>query len=89
MAYTLRIPESSVYGKKKFVNKKGNTECVEFIQQATGAPATLAWRKGIKVKDASPTGYLADSNCYVRRKWKPALTGLPRGDMAVIYLLTR
>ncbi len=53
MAYTLRIPESSVYGKKKFVNKKGNTECVEFIQQATGAPATLAWRKGIKVKDAS------------------------------------
>lgn len=53
MAYTLRIPESSVYGKKKFVNKKGNTECVEFVQQATGAPATLTWRKGIKVKGAS------------------------------------
>jgi hypothetical protein len=53
MAYTLRIPESSVYGKKKFVNKKGNTECVEFVQQVTGAPTTLAWRNGIKVKDAS------------------------------------
>lgn len=53
MAYTLRVPKSSVYGKKKFVNKNGNTECVEFVQQATGAPSTLAWRKGVKVKGAS------------------------------------
>lgn len=51
--FRLKIPESDVYGKGKFVNSKGNTECVEFIRQATGAPPTAAWRKGLKVSEAA------------------------------------
>jgi hypothetical protein len=34
------------------VNAKGNTECVVFVQQATDAPDTELWIKGIKVIDA-------------------------------------
>jgi endonuclease I len=38
----------------KYKNAKGNTECVEFVRQATGAPQTKDWKKGIKVSDAKP-----------------------------------
>jgi len=55
MSYTLKIPENSVYGKGKFKNAKGNTECVVFIQQATDAPETSSWTKGVKVSEAGPT----------------------------------
>ena len=34
-------------------NEKGNTECVEFVRQATGAPRTTLWTKGKKVADAT------------------------------------
>lgn len=51
MSYKLMIPEKDVLGKAKFVNDKGNTECVEFIRQATGAPETKQWKKGKKVSE--------------------------------------
>jgi len=54
MPYKLIIAEADVLGKAKFTNAKGNTECVEFVQQATGAPMTTDWRKGIRVSDAKP-----------------------------------
>lgn len=50
MAYQLNVDENSVYGKKKFVNSKGHTECVEFIRQATDAPETPKWVRGRLVK---------------------------------------
>lgn len=52
MSYKLTIPEKDVFGKAKFVNDEGKTECVEFVRQATGAPETKQWKKGKKVADA-------------------------------------
>ena len=52
MSYKLKIAEKDVLGKKKFTNTKGNTECVEFVRQATGAPETTKWTKGLMVKGA-------------------------------------
>jgi hypothetical protein len=52
MPYSLKIAEKDVFGKNKFINKKGNTECAVFIQQATGAPRTEDWKEGLKVSDA-------------------------------------
>ncbi|MCL4746997.1 MAG: BPSL0067 family protein [Burkholderiaceae bacterium] len=51
--YKLQIPESSVFGAGKFKNAKGNTECVEFVRQATGAPRTADWRRGLQVRLAT------------------------------------
>lgn len=55
MSYKLKVKESAVSGKKKYVNAKGNTECVVFVQQAAGAPVTTKWARGIQVKAASST----------------------------------
>ncbi len=52
MSYKLKVSKKDVLGKSKYVNSKGHTECVEFVQQATGAPQTLMWKKGKKVSDA-------------------------------------
>jgi hypothetical protein len=43
-----------VFGKGKYVNSSGNTECVEFVRQVTDAPATTAWKIGTKISDAKP-----------------------------------
>ncbi len=51
--YTLQIPESAVFGAGKFANARGNTECVEFVRQATDAPATTNWRTGLQVRLAT------------------------------------
>jgi len=50
MSYQLNIDEKSVYGKKKFANSKGHTECVDFIRQATDAPGTPKWIRGRLIK---------------------------------------
>jgi hypothetical protein len=52
MPYKLKISEKDVLGKGKFKSPKGNTECVEFIRQATNAPPTIQWKKGTKVSAA-------------------------------------
>jgi hypothetical protein len=38
------------YKGKSYKNSQGNTECVEFIIQALGAPRTAHWRAGDKVE---------------------------------------
>jgi hypothetical protein len=52
MAYRLMISETDVFGKGKFKNSRGNTECAEFVVQATGAPLVGSWKRGQKVADA-------------------------------------
>ncbi|WP_137937982.1 BPSL0067 family protein [Chitinivorax sp. B] len=52
MPYMLQIAERDTFGDKKFVNKLGNTECVEFVVQATSAPTTPHWKQGIQIKEA-------------------------------------
>jgi hypothetical protein len=54
MAYWLKIDEAEVLGEGKYVNAKGNTECVEFVRQATGAPHTSSWTRGSRVSEAKP-----------------------------------
>lgn len=51
MAYKLKLAENAVLDAKQFVNATGSTECVEFVQQAAGAPRTTSWSKGILVLD--------------------------------------
>jgi hypothetical protein len=53
MPYKLKVAEKEVFGKGKFKNAKGNTECAEFIRQATNAPKTDLWKKGTKVSEAA------------------------------------
>ena len=55
MPYKLKVDEKAVGGKGKYVNAKGNAECAVFVQQATGAPVTSQWARGIQVKTASST----------------------------------
>jgi hypothetical protein len=52
LSYKLQVKEAEVYGKAKYVNAKGNTECAEFVRQATGAPQSIAWKRGTWVKEA-------------------------------------
>ena len=52
MPYKLKYAEGDVLGKEKFKNDDGKTECVEFVRQATGAPKTQKWKRGLKVADA-------------------------------------
>jgi hypothetical protein len=54
MSYRLKVPEASVFGKRKYLSKNGNTECVAFVQQVTGAPVTTSWKPGKRVADAAP-----------------------------------
>lgn len=54
MPYLLKLAEKDVFGAAKFVNAKGNTECVEFVRQATNAPQTTLWKQGEHVIDAAP-----------------------------------
>lgn len=56
MAYKLIIPEKDVLTVGKYKNDKGNTECVTFVQKATGAPVTALWKKGVKVGEAKSGG---------------------------------
>jgi len=37
------------YRGKAYINPKGHAECVEFIKQALGAPATGGWYEGKKI----------------------------------------
>lgn len=37
------------YRGKAYTNAKGNAECVEFIKQTLGGPATAGWREGNKI----------------------------------------
>lgn len=52
MSYYMNVNEKNILGPKKYVNQKGQTECVEFVRQVTNAPATELWARGINVKNA-------------------------------------
>ncbi|MFO1253791.1 MAG: BPSL0067 family protein [Inhella sp.] len=52
MSYRLKLAEADVYGKGRFANAQGRTECVEFVRQAAGAAPTATWRAGLHVLTA-------------------------------------
>ncbi|WP_228893459.1 BPSL0067 family protein [Pseudoduganella aquatica] len=54
MSYQLNPALDAIQDPGKFANAAGNTECVEFVRQACGAPRTSTWRKGVNVLLATP-----------------------------------
>lgn len=85
MPYKLKLAEDDVLGKAKFVNAKGNTECVEFVRQAASAPPTPTWKAGIQVMGAEPGGILRGTAIATFDKdGKYPADGL--GKHAAIYL---
>jgi hypothetical protein len=60
MPYTLNVPENSVGGEDKYVDKDGKAECVMFVQQATNMSGltTKNWQPSLRVMDAGPSQIL-------------------------------
>lgn len=85
MSYLLNIEEKLVYGKKKFANAKGNTECVEFIRQVTDAPETPKWVRGRSVKSFK-TGDLARGTAIATFDEKGKYPTDALGKHGAIYL---
>ena len=85
MSYVLTIPETSMYGKRKFANTKGKTECVEFIRQATDAPETRKWIRGRSVKSFK-SGELARGTAIATFDNKGKYPTDALGRHAAIYL---
>ena len=85
MSYRLKIPEQDVFGKGKFKNAAGHTECAEFVRQATGAPATVSWVRGVKVGDAKP-GEIPRGTAIATFDEKKKYPKDSRGKHAAIYL---
>jgi len=85
MPYLLKIDEASALGKDKFVNAKGNTECAEFVQQATGAPVTTKWTRGRLVKSFK-SGELARGTAIATFDDKGNYPTDQLGRHAAIYL---
>jgi len=52
MPYVLPNPERYI-GQTKFINAKGDHQCVEFVRQTLGLPPTIAWHKGAEVQGNS------------------------------------
>ena len=72
------------YEGAAYTNGKGNTECVEFIQQTLGAPSTAAWLEGKKITqgDLTPRAGTAIAT-FVNGKYPQAGS---TGKHAAIYL---
>ena len=85
MSYRLKGPENEVLGKGKYVNTTGNSECVEFVRQSTGAPATLSWKMGMKVADAKP-GEIIRGTAIATFDSKKRYPVDDKGKHAAIYL---
>ncbi|MCZ2136442.1 MAG: BPSL0067 family protein [Burkholderiales bacterium] len=85
MPYKLLIAENTVFGKAKFVNVNGHTECVEFVRQATSAPQTKRWRSGTHVIDATP-GSIARGTAIATFDDNGYYPTDNRGKHAAIYL---
>jgi len=85
--YLLKVDQNAVYGKKKYVNEKGNTECVEFIRQTTDAPATTKWVRGRLVRSFKP-GELASGTAIATFDSKGKYPTDKLGKHAAIYLRT-
>jgi len=85
MTYRLLVPEQQVYGKGKYANARGNTECVEFVRQAAGAPQTASWRSGEHVLSAQP-GAIARGTAIATFDEHGRYPSDGRGRHAAIYL---
>jgi len=51
MPHMMKVPEGDVFGKGKYQNASGNTECVEFVRQVTDLGPTSGWKPGAPVSD--------------------------------------
>jgi len=83
--YRLSIPKEAVFGPKKWANKSGNTECVEFLHQAAGTPPTVNWKAGAHIKDARPGSIPAGTSIATFNEHGKYPTD-SKGRHAAIYL---
>jgi hypothetical protein len=86
MVYQLKISENDVFGKNKFVNLKGHTECVEFVRQATGAPPTSRWIRGRKVSSYNSKDPLARGSAIATFDNNGKYPNDSKGKHAAVYL---
>jgi hypothetical protein len=85
MKYKLQLAEKAVLGEKQFVNAAGNTECVEFVWQATGAPHTTLWTKGDSILNA-PIGSIPRGTAVATFDLNGKYPVDGKGKHAAIYL---
>jgi hypothetical protein len=85
MPYKLNVAEKEVLGKAKYKDDKGHTECAIFVRQATGAPATDSWKKGIAVEGAK-AGVIARGTAIATFDGKGKYPSDGKGKHAAIYL---
>ncbi len=85
MPYTLQVTEQEISTKERYINAKGNTECVEFVRQTTGAPATVRWHPGQHVQDAK-LGQIARGTAIATFDDKGRYPSDGKGRHAAIYL---
>jgi hypothetical protein len=85
MSYQLKLKELDVLGEGQFVNAAGKTECVMFVQQATGAPNTRMWKQGDPVLPAR-IGSIARGTAIATFDANGAYPIDAKGKHAAIYL---
>jgi len=85
MSYQLNAALTDLEAKGKFVNAAGNTECVEFVRQACGAPHTTLWKKGANVMDAA-TGTITRGTAIATFDEKGHYPTDAKGKHAAVYL---
>ena len=54
MPYLMKAQEGDLHQARGYVSAVGNTECVEFVRQATKALPTTHWKPGTNVSRAVP-----------------------------------
>lgn len=54
MAYQTTVDLNAFEGERSYKNKKGEHQCVVFVQGVTGAVPTAQWTRGKRVLDTQP-----------------------------------
>lgn len=85
MPYLLKVPEDQTLSPGQYVNAAGHAECVEFVRQAAGAPATAGWRPGAHVMSAA-LGTIARGTAIATFDEQGRYPTDAQGKHAAIYL---
>lgn len=85
MPYVLKVSRNEVFGKGKYKNAQGHTECVEFVRQVTSAPHTTHWKQGRRISTAR-SGEIAPGTAIATFDSKGHYPMDALGKHAAIYL---
>ena len=85
MPYLLRLAGANVLRMHQFSNVQGDTECVEFVRQAAGAPHMTTWKRGSDVMQ-SAVGSIRCGPAIATFDSNNKYPADGRGEHAAIYL---